>query len=77
MSEQSFPLHPSERRSEITDADKLACAEREIAMRRHVYPNRVRQGLMRPTSADREIATMEAIAADYRAKVQPTLELVK
>jgi hypothetical protein len=57
------------------DATKLACVEREIKMRRKVYPNRVRQGLMRPTDADREIAVMEAIAVDYRNKLQPTLDM--
>lgn len=60
-------------RRPITDEDKLACALRELAMRRMVYPNRVRQGLMGDIAALREIELMEAIAADYRRKIQPGL----
>lgn len=56
----------------ITDLEKLACAEREIGMRIRVYANRVRQGLMQPHQAEREIEIMEAIATDYREKVQPS-----
>jgi hypothetical protein len=67
----------SEAMTVFDDATKLACLEREIKMRRMVYANRVRQGLMRPTDAEQEIACMEAIAADYREKLQPTLDLVK
>jgi hypothetical protein len=60
---------------EFTDADKLACAERELSMRRKVYPGRIRQGLLTRGIADREIALMAAIAAEYRAKLQPKLKL--
>jgi hypothetical protein len=59
------------------DASKLACVEREIGMRRKVYPNRVRQGLMSWQDASREIACMEAIAADYRNRLQPMLDVVE
>jgi hypothetical protein len=59
----------------ITDLDKLKCVERELAMRRNVYRNRVRKGLMREEDADREIALMEAIVIDYRALVRPELAL--
>ncbi len=54
--------------NEFSDADKLACAERELKMRRRVYPNWIRRGNMREGQAAREIALMEAIVADYRAK---------
>lgn len=57
------------------DATKLACIEREIEMRYKVYPNRVRQGLMAPTLAEREIAIMKAIAQDYRDKLEPKFAL--
>jgi hypothetical protein len=55
---------------EFTDQEKLRCLEREIEMRRKVYPNRIRQGLMSPSHAEHEIACMEAIAAEYRARIQ-------
>ena len=55
----------------ISEADKLECVRREIAMRRRVYYNRVRSGLMTQAHADREIAIMEAIEADYAKLVEP------
>jgi hypothetical protein len=50
----------------IEAVDKLRCIEREIAMRKTVYPKWVASGRMRRDKADREIAILEAIAADYR-----------
>jgi hypothetical protein len=61
--------------SEFTDADKLSCATREVGMRRKVYRHWVGLGKMSQVNADREIALMEAIAADYSAKVQLALDL--
>jgi hypothetical protein len=61
--------------SMFDDASKLGCIEREIAMRRRVYPNRVRKGLMSPSMMTREIAIMEEIASDYRARLQPSFDL--
>lgn len=49
----------------FTTADKRASIEREIKMRRRVYPRWVADRKMSQTQADREIAVMEAIAADY------------
>lgn len=46
-------------------SDKLRCIEREIAMRRKVYPNRVLTRRMTREAADREIAIMTAIRDDY------------
>lgn len=57
----------------ITDLDKLACIERELKMRRRVYPNQIRLGRLSPTVAAHEITLMEAIRDDYRAQVQPRL----
>jgi hypothetical protein len=51
----------------ITTADKLACAERELKMRKRVYPRWVEEGRMSLGKSEHEIAAMEAIAADYRA----------
>lgn len=52
----------------ITDKDKAECAEREVKQRLRVYPIRVADGRMTQAFADRQIAIMEAIAAEYRAK---------
>lgn len=49
----------------FTDADKRACAYRELKMRRRVYPRWVQEGRMTQADADREIALMQAIAEDY------------
>jgi hypothetical protein len=57
----------------FTDQEKLACVEREIALRRSVYALQLRKGLMSAAQCEREIALMESIAADYRAKLQPDL----
>jgi len=50
----------------ITAETKLACLDREIKMRRRVYPRWVADGRMTQAKADDEIKTMEAIADDYR-----------
>jgi hypothetical protein len=49
----------------ITTADKLACAKRELAMRRGVYPRFIDAGKMSAGKAAHEIAAMEAIVRDY------------
>ncbi len=48
-----------------TDADKIACLRRELAMRRRVYPRQVGRGQMTQAEADREIGLIEAILEDY------------
>lgn len=50
----------------MTEADKFACATRELSMRKKVYPRWVEQGRMTQQQADKEIACMAAIAEDYR-----------
>lgn len=52
-------------RSSPTRAQKRDEALREVGMRRRCYPGWVRQGRMTQEDADRSIALMEAIAADY------------
>jgi hypothetical protein len=54
----------------ITVDDKLQCILREIAYRKHVYPNLVANKKMSQQKADREIKIMELIAADYRASAR-------
>ena len=49
----------------ITNTDKLAAVRREIALRTKVYPRLIREGVMSPEKANRELALMQAIAADY------------
>lgn len=62
-------------RSPISNLDKLRCAQRELALRRNVYPKRVVSGLLAQSKADHEIALMEAIAADYaRLVAEKTIE---
>lgn len=45
--------------------DKRRCVRRELAFRRRVYARWVARGDMTQEDADREIAIMEAIEADY------------
>jgi hypothetical protein len=54
----------------FTDAEKYECAKREVMWRKRVYPNRVFMGKIPQQQADREIATMQEIADDYRAKTE-------
>jgi len=49
----------------ITDADKLACAIRELKMRQKVYPRWVEEGKMSEGKAAHELACIEAIVSDY------------
>jgi hypothetical protein len=51
----------------ITTADKLACAARELALRKNVYPRWVEQNRMGAARAALEISMMQAIVADYEA----------
>lgn len=52
----------------ITNADKRRECERELAMRRRVYPRWVETGKMKKHDAERQIAIMEAIAEDYQER---------
>ena len=48
-----------------TIGTKIRCIKRELAMRRRVYPRRVKSGRMTQALADRQIAIMESILQDY------------
>lgn len=50
----------------VSDKTKLAEVRRELSMRRKVYP----RSSMPPHEQAQRIATMEAIVADYEAKVR-------
>jgi hypothetical protein len=49
----------------ISSADKLACVERELKMRQHVYERLVADGRLSAGKAAHEIACMAAIVRDY------------
>lgn len=49
----------------ISTSAKRTAAEREVKMRRRVYPRWVAEGRMTQADADYQIHVMEAIAADY------------
>jgi hypothetical protein len=51
----------------ITNAEKLACCERELAFRFRVYDRLVVRGKMTKAEQERELLVMAAIAEDYRA----------
>jgi hypothetical protein len=52
----------------FTNQEKALCAEREVQQREWVYPRRVEAGKMKRERANRELALMREIAAEYRAK---------
>jgi len=51
-------------------AAKLAAIERELALRRRVYPNRIFTRRMSADFAAEQIAIFESIADDYRQLVE-------
>lgn len=53
----------------ITIEDQIKAVEREIGMRRRVYPNWVASKRMNQEKADKEIASMEAVLETLK-KVQ-------
>lgn len=58
MNGDMFPDAPA---SPVTLDDQIACVQREIDMRVHVYANRVRAHQMTQKTADRELAHMRAV----------------
>lgn len=60
----------------ITIDEQIECVEREIKMRRKVYPNRVAREQMTQSFAAEQIVTMEAVLETLRAvkaRANPTL----
>lgn len=49
----------------FTNTEKLACVERELKLRKSVYPRWVGKGKMTIEQARREIELMQGIVADY------------
>lgn len=54
----------------VTTADKYREARRELAYRRNVFKKQVADRRMTQFAADRRIAIMTAIAADYERLLQ-------
>jgi hypothetical protein len=48
--------------------DQIACAAREVNMRKKVYPRWVSTGKMKQEEAEREIAVMESILNKLRGE---------
>ena len=55
---------------QYTVEEKIAELVRELEHRREVYPFRVTMKVMRQEEADRRLAILEAIAADYRTWIE-------
>lgn len=51
--------------AEFTAREKLEEADREVAMRRKVYPKQIARGDLSMAKANRQIEIMRAIAQDY------------
>lgn len=54
----------------FSNAEKLACVEKEIKRRRKDYPSKIHKHRLSLHKAQEEIAIMVAIAADYRLLAQ-------
>lgn len=60
---------------DFTGEQLRRCAERELCLRRRVYPGRVERGRMTQDKANREIAMMEAII-DYLRELERVQRLL-
>lgn len=65
-------------------AAQIACVERELGMRRSVYPRRVADGKMRQAQADQEVRAMEAVletlqglAAERAGELHPEVKAAR
>ena len=54
----------------FTARDKATEAKREVAARKHVYARLVGEGRLKGQDADRRIAIMEEIAAEYASQAE-------
>jgi len=57
----------------ITAHDKLACAMRELALRKRNYPKWVEQGKLKADEAEHEIEVMHEICLDYSRQIHPEI----
>ena len=56
---------------DVTLTAQIACIERELRMRRNVYPRWIENRRLTQARADAEIATMEAVLATLQGLVPP------
>lgn len=54
----------------VTTAEKLRAVQRELALRKNVYPRFVANGKITQQQADHETLVMSAIIADYEAMMK-------
>ncbi len=54
----------------ITLAEKITCLERELNLRKRVYPRLINHDKMRPDEADHELEVMSAILDDYKQRIK-------
>jgi hypothetical protein len=54
-----------------TLADLILCAEREVKLRKFVYPRRIQQRRLTPERAEKEIALMQAIVDELKRRAAP------
>jgi len=57
----------------ISADDMVACVERELRLRRQVYPRLVGQGRMEPAQAEHEIRAMQAVIAQHAGRLSERL----
>ena len=54
--------------TQVPTADKIRVLQRELELRRAVYPQRVADGKMTQRAADYQIEVLESILDDYQRK---------
>lgn len=59
-------LFPAATPDDVRIEDKIAEIERELGMRRTLYPKWVAEGKLQQADAHRRIITLEAILEDYK-----------
>ena len=57
----------------ISLTEKVNCLERELLMRRRVYPRLIQQSKLTQSEADFEISIMQAILNDYKQQAKTDL----
>ncbi len=63
-----FSMYPDATPADVRYQDKVKELERELAVRRGVYPRWIQTGKINRETAHRRIITLEAILADYRRR---------
>ena len=54
----------------LSASQKLEAVERELKLRRRVYPSLILRGRMKQSFADLQVAIFESIADDYRRQTE-------